>query len=211
MGLTVKESGGSFTPCPAGTHLGVCISIYDLGTQATPFKDENTGETKYAKQVFIQWELPGETKVDGTPFVIGKFYTASLNDKANLRHDLESWRGRAFTAEELEGFSLANIVGKGCMLSVVQYTKSDGNASAKVGSVMALPKGTPTPKPQNASVIFDIDAWDDVAYKMLDEYWQKAIASSVEGKAKLGEQKTNQANRVAVDAKADANDDSIPF
>jgi hypothetical protein len=205
MGLMVKESGGTFTPCPAGTHLGVCISILDLGTQLTPFVDKNTGEPKTAKQVFISWELPNEPMDDGRPFVIGRFYTASLSEKANLRHDLEAWRGRVFTAEELDGFSLKNVLGKACMLSVVHYTKADGSASAKVGSVMALPKGTQAPETTaNQKVVFDIDEWDQVVYAGLEEYWRKTIANSVEGKARLS------GNAPAAAATNDPGDD-LPF
>ncbi len=184
MGLTVKESGGNFIPCPAGTHLGICISIYDLGTQTTPFKDEKTGETKRSKQVFIQWETPSELMPDGKPFVIGKFYTASLNEKANLRHDLEAWRARVFSAAELEGFSLTSILGKPCMLSVVQYQRADGTTGAKIGNVMAMPKGTKAPPPQNKIVSFDIDEWDDAVYRGLDEHWQKQIAQSDEARSR---------------------------
>lgn len=209
MGLTIKESGGSFTPCPAGTHLGICIGIYDLGTQVTPFKDEKTGEPKMAKQVFIQWELPTELMDDGRPFTIGRFYTASLNEKANLRHDLESWRGREFTPQELEGFSLNNVLGKCCMVSVIRYNKSDGTQGAKIGNVMALPKGMACPSPKNEPIVFDIDAWDDDVYAKLDEYWQKSIASSTEGKARLS--KRPAAPNTQHQQHQPVHDDDIPF
>lgn len=184
MGLTIKESGSNFAPCPAGTHLGVCIAVYDLGTQTTPFKDESTGEPKRAKQVFIQWETPDELMPDGRPFVIGKFYRASLNEKANLRHDLEAWRAKVFAPEELEGFSLRNILGKQCMLSVVQYQRADGTIGAKVGNVMSAPKGTKATAAQNKLVSFDIDEWNDEVYRGLDEYWQKLIAQSDEARSR---------------------------
>lgn len=207
MGLTVKESGGNYTPCPAGTHLAICVGIYDLGTQVTPFKDEKTGEPKSAKQVFLQWELPTELMDDDRPFMIGRFYTASLSEKANLRHDLESWRGRAFTAEELEGFDIRNVLGKCCMVSVIQYTKSDGTASSKVGNVMALPKGMQCPSPKNKPIVFDIDAWDDAVYASLDEYWQKTIAGSAEGKAYLAKRPVPKATQ----QHQPIDDDQIPF
>ena len=37
------------------------------------------------------------------PFVLSKGHTLSLYEKANLRHNLESWRGKQFTAEEWPG------------------------------------------------------------------------------------------------------------
>ena len=41
---------------------------------------------------------------DGKPFLVRRRYTASLHEKSALRKDLESWRGRAFTNVELDGF-----------------------------------------------------------------------------------------------------------
>ena len=38
----------------------------------------------------------------GEPFLVWKRYTLSLGDKATLRAHLEAWRGRKFTADELE-------------------------------------------------------------------------------------------------------------
>ena len=44
MHLPKPEEGGSFTPIPPGTHLGVCYRVIDLGTQMSNFQ----GETKTA-------------------------------------------------------------------------------------------------------------------------------------------------------------------
>jgi len=208
MSLTVKESGGTFVPCPAGSHLGICVGIIDLGTQVSPFNDELTGEPKMNKQVFIQWELPNELMANDEPFTIGRFYTASLSEKANLRKDLQAWRGREFTAEELDGFSLKNILGKACLLSVIHYTKKNGSAGAKVGSVMQLTKGTDIPKPRNKMVAFDIEAWDQEVYLNLDEYWRESIANSVEGKARMLKVALTKANGGSGSPIAD---DDIPF
>jgi hypothetical protein len=50
--------------------------------------------------------------------IIAKQFTLSLNEKANLRADLASWRGRDFTPEEIRGFDLKNILGHWAMISV---------------------------------------------------------------------------------------------
>lgn len=121
MSLIVKENGGgSYDPVPQGIHQAVCYAIYDLGTQYNPkFNKEQ-------KKLLIIFELP-HVRIDieengqvvNKPRVISNRYTASLNGQANLRKDLETWRGKPFTKEELDGFSLSNILGKNCQIQIM--------------------------------------------------------------------------------------------
>src|SRR5262249_53682681 len=107
MGRYAKQPETTFEHAPAGTHLGICTSVIDLGTQ----HDEYQGKPITRNRVLIQWEIQDAVRENGEPFVIGKFYTNSLSEKANLRRDLESWRGKAFSEQELNGFDLAKILG----------------------------------------------------------------------------------------------------
>ena len=99
------------------------MRIIDLGTQ----KGDYQGQVTRKRQNLITWELPNskmETgEFEGQPFLISKFYTASLGEKANLRRDLVNWRGREFSPEELAGFDHKNILGKCCMLSITANDK----------------------------------------------------------------------------------------
>ena len=112
----------SFTPVPAGTHLGICFRVIDLGTQQTTFN----GDTKTAHKVLISWEIPDEVMGDGRPFMISQSYTWSMHEKATLRKSLEAWRGVAFTDRDFGpgGFDIKNIIGKACTLSVVHTAKN---------------------------------------------------------------------------------------
>ncbi len=106
MGLIAKTTGGSdMTPAPEGTHLARCVQVVDKGTQVSDFYK------KAYHKVMIGWELPEELNPDdeNLPYLVWGHYTVSLSDNANLRHMLESWRGKRFTAEELDGFNLRNI------------------------------------------------------------------------------------------------------
>ena len=90
---TSEGSGGSFKQAPAGTHVARAIKIIDLGTQ----HGEYLGEPTVRSQIVVQWELPNETlTIDGEdkPFIVSCFYTNSLNEKAKLRADLETWSGK---------------------------------------------------------------------------------------------------------------------
>ena len=103
---------------------------------------------------------------DGRPFSISKEYTASIGEKANLRKDLEAWRGRPFSSEELRNFSLENVLGAPCLLGVVHKPSKDGaKVYANVGSIMALPKGMPSPELVNPAVKFDIGTFDQKVFE----------------------------------------------
>ena len=175
MGFVVTGGNDEYEKPSAGSVAARCYGIIDLGTQ----HGEYAGE-KYTKhEVMILWELD-EKMTDGKPFVVNKRYTASLNEKANLRKDLESWRSRAFTDEELAGFDLSTIIEKPCMLTITLTEKG----YAKVVGVSPLPKGLNAPELQNETINFTIDQLgdNDVVSKIYP-WVQKIIAESDEGKA----------------------------
>jgi len=179
MSLTVNAGnggGGDFEQCPAGSFAARCYQIIDLGHQTFEWK----GEAKVAPKVRITWEL-NEMMSDGRPFSISREYTASIGDKANLRKDLEAWRGRPFSAEELRNFSLENVLGAPCLLGIVHKpSKDNSKVYANVGSIMALPKGMPSPELVNPAVKFDIGTFDQKVFDGLSSYVQKKILMSKE-------------------------------
>jgi hypothetical protein len=158
MPLNVKEAGTrEFKRAPAGVHVAVCNLVVDCGVQPG-------GKYKPRHQVYIRWELPKEriqwTDKEGEqhegPITIGRFYTASLGEKATLRRDLENWRGRAFTKQELAGFNLFNILGAACQLMVVQSTVGD-EIYSNVAGVMGFPKDHPKPTAENTLLKYSPD------------------------------------------------------
>jgi hypothetical protein len=206
MALIAKDSGGgNFELTPAGNHIGVCYMVCDLGDQETTFN----GETKTQRKVRISWELPGELMSDGRPFSVSKNYTLSLSEKANLRKDLESWRGRAFTDEELAGFDLFNVLGKACMVNVI-HESANNKTYAVVASVASLPKGMPAPKPINALVAFSLEDENarDIFVKLPDWLQQKI---NTRGLFQSGQQVSAQPTPPASAYADDADFDDIPF
>ncbi len=184
MGRYASEgSGGSdFKQAPVGTHIGRCIKIIDIGTH----HGEYQGEPTVRSQVIVQFELPNETEEimgEQKPLIVSKFYTNSLSEKANLRKDLQAWRGKAFTAEELLRFDLANILGKAAMVTVVHNEKG----KAKVVGVSGLPKGISCPPAYNTAMAFWIDEWNQTAFDDLSEGFKKMIRESDEYKADHGD------------------------
>lgn len=127
----------SYTPAPAGSHQAVCVDVIDKGVLEVTY----AGKTKKQHKVSLAWQIE-ELRDDGKRFIVYKRYTLSLNEKATLRHDLESWRGRPFTDDELAGFDVETVIGANCLISVQQRQVQD-KVYANVTAVMALPKGMP--------------------------------------------------------------------
>lgn len=201
MSLIAKDKGGvDFKAVPAGTHVAICTLVADMGVQPTK-------NFKPRSQVYIRWELPNEIvtwkDADGGehtgPMTIGQRYTMSLSEKANLRSDLEAWRGKTFTEQELAGFDIRNILGKACMLGVT-HNVTPKKTYANISAVMGLPKGASVPQPSVKPIAYDIDSHDPAVFGQLPQWLQEAISTRV---------KSDSAQTVG-NSGAEFNDD-IPF
>lgn len=176
MGRFASDNGsGNFTPAPVGTHVARCFRIIDLGTQHGEYK----GQPTRRNQILVSWELPDELiEIEGEqrPITTSRFYTNSLGEKANLRKDLESWRGRSFTDDELRKFDLESILGKPCMLTVV----GGENGKTKVATVSGMPKNTKCPEQVNEPFTFWLDEFDHNKFDELSDGLKKIIEKSEE-------------------------------
>jgi len=170
--------GGDFEDPEPGTYAARCYRVIDLGTQHSEKYDRDVN------RVMVTWELVGTEMEDGRPFSMARFYTNSLHEKAGLRNDLEAWRGREFTEQELSRFDLAQILDKPCLLNVIHKSK-DGKARAQVAAVMALPKGQAIGQCANKIVSFFLDEPDWGVFKTLSERLQKQITASPEYKRSM--------------------------
>jgi hypothetical protein len=92
MALIIQEDPNKFPLPPEGLHKAVCVDAVDLGELDTRFGSKH--------KLSLIFELE-EVDQEGKRFIVGKRYTWSLNEKSNLRKDLERWLGRKFKSEEL--------------------------------------------------------------------------------------------------------------
>jgi len=223
MALTARQtgSGQDYEPIPAGTHRAVCYAVVDLGTQYQESFD------KHVHKVLICWELPDErieVERDGKrvdmPRAISRKYTMSLHKKAALRHDLEAWRGRAFTDAELEGFDLTKLLSAPCLLGVIHEQRKDGKGVyATISSIIAMPKvkGGKSEKiiPENELVAFEIEDGCKPGFSIdaaLPEWVVNIIQESAEYTGRKTGKEPIQPTTVADEKPgADEHDDDIPF
>lgn len=133
MPLVIKESETHFEPAPPGLHSAVCVDVVDLG-----IVDGKFGPKRKLKLIF---QLKTKNK-QGERFQACASYTQSLMDGSNLRRDLESWRGRAFTEVERKGFDVEKLIGVNCQLNLKHnVSKSTGRTYAQITAIIPAVKG----------------------------------------------------------------------
>lgn len=172
------KASADFDIAPAGNHVGICNGIIDLGLQP------GRGQYPAPKhEVYMRFELPTERitytkdgrEVDG-PMTIGRSFTASMNEKANLRKFIESWFGKKFPTDgEAENFDCKALLGRKCLLNVT-HTEKGPKVYANINAATPIPKGMTADYAQaNRSLYFDLDAPDQLAYQALPEWLRKKI------------------------------------
>ena len=150
MAIIAKDNRKEFTPAPEGLHQAVCVDVTDLGLQPTPWGEK--------QKVDLRWQLEAMDEETGRPFLVQSRYTNSLNEKATLRIHLEAWRGRKFTAEELEGFDLEKLLGVNCQIQVIHNITDQGRIFANVQAIVPLGKGMTKLRPRDYVRVVDRQA-----------------------------------------------------
>jgi hypothetical protein len=151
---TAGADSTNYTPAPEGVHQAVCVDVIDKGMVETKGFDGKPPKKKH--MVSIAWQID-ETRDDGKRYLVYRRYTLSLNEKASLRKDLESWRGRKFTRDEEMGFDVEKLIGVNCMLNI-QHNVSGEKTYANVVSVMPLHKSLTSRKLDPLDYVRESDA-----------------------------------------------------
>jgi hypothetical protein len=184
MSLFVSAaSGGNFEPrkpIEAGAYAAICDMVVDVGVQPSP-----GGQFAPKRTVVLRFQIPeirveitkdGETK--SLPAVISRTVGLSLNEKSTLYALLTSWRGKAFTPEELKKFDLGKIAGKPAFINVTHSVKGD-RTYANLTSIMPLPKAIPAPALEGEALVYSTDAPDGVIFDKLPTWMQDKIAARI--------------------------------
>ena len=110
--------------------------MVDLGIWKDQFPGRASRDVRKIRLLF----QTDERREDGQRFTVGRMFTASLGEKANLRKFLESWRGVPFTEEQLRGFNMVKLIGAPALIQVKHRVKGE-KTYGDIDSIMQLPKG----------------------------------------------------------------------
>jgi hypothetical protein len=183
MGIYAEKKEGEFQSVKPGTYMARCYRMIEIGT----IKEDYNGQEKMLQKVMVSWELPTEKAIldqakGEEPFAVSKTYTLSMNEKANLRKDLESWRGKGFTEEEAVRFDLTALLGKPCLVAIIQQpSKSNpGKSYTVISSIMPLMKGMECPAQINPTKVLSYEEFNWELFETLSDYTKDKIKSSIE-------------------------------
>jgi hypothetical protein len=180
MAIYAENTSAPSTPAPEGNHIARCVSMIDMGTQKNKFDPSKADQRK----VQLGFELPGELREDGKPFLLRQKFTLTMHEKGSLRKFLQAWRGKAFTEEEAKRFDITKLLGLACMLNVMHETK-EGKTYANISTVAQMPKGMEAPAQLTPTLEFSLDlaSYDALVYESLPDYLKEEIALSPEYRA----------------------------
>jgi hypothetical protein len=186
MGIYAEQKeGNDFITVEPGTYVARCYSMIEIGTIETEYK----GTKKKQHKASVTWELPTETAIfheekGPEPFVVSKKYTLSMYKDANLRKDLESWRGKGYSEDEAKRFDITKLIGQPCLITVIQKQRPDDPTKTytSVENVTKMMKDQECPPQINPTRVLSFDKWDDKIFNSLSDYMKDQIRSSDEYK-----------------------------
>lgn len=152
------NGGGDYTPHPEGQYAARCIDVVDMGWQRTDYGPKYKVRVVFYCGKVERREIEGEKR--DVPLTVVGFFTASLNEKANLRKFLQSWRGKAFSPEELTMFDLERMLDASALIQVAHHKAPNGKTYANITSIMRLPHGMAAPaKPHDYMRVCERPEW----------------------------------------------------
>lgn len=210
MAINATDTGTSRQIIPAGNYIARCYQMIEIGTVT----EMVMGKQVIAKKVRIGWELPEELKTfdeskGEQPLIISKEYTLSMNEKANLRKDLASWRGKDFTQEEARCFDITKLLGVACMLNIIHKpgVSDPTKIYERIAGITGIPKGVKPAQQIMPMFVLSYDNFDEQLYDGLPDFIKDKMKSSLEYSAIKNPNHTN------MDTPSDMSgpEDDLPF
>lgn len=156
MSMVASDNGGIEIPkLEGGVYTSISSAMVDLGLQ----KSEKFKTTQ--RKFMLIWTIQGEeVEINGEKQArqISKEYSFSLNEKSTLRKDLQAWRGKTFSEEELKGFNILTILNKACQLQIILEEKNNKKYN-NIAGIMSLPKGSTIEELEN-TYYFDMENFE---------------------------------------------------
>ncbi len=136
--ITAKGSDSKFKPHPEGQYVGVCVDTIDLGDNVETFAGM---PPKLAHKCVLVFRTGERNEANGEYIDIGREFTVSMGEKANLRKFLEQWRGKAYDTNAIEaGVPLHKLTNQPGLLTVSHKTSGQGRTYANITACVGVPK-----------------------------------------------------------------------
>jgi hypothetical protein len=205
--LTVNNSMSSFKKeyPPKGNNQAVICFVIPAGTHTEQFPNKPP-QTK--KKVLCIYETKAR-KEDGKRFVKRKEWTFSMDERANMRIDINS-----MGFDTNSDFNLKSLVGHNFIVNFTHEKDAKGNIKVKTGAFTSLMDGITPIEPETT----ELPDWAKAYIAESVEYRQKygegakgpyadAIQKALEKKAKYGDNKAP----AAAGSTTAAQEDDLPF
>lgn len=195
--ITAKGSDKKFTPHPEGQFIGVCVDTIDLGENVEAFSGQ---PPKLAHKCAIVFRTGERNESIGEFIDIAREFTVSMNEKANLRKFLEQWRGKPYTAQQVEeGVPLHKLTNQPGLLTISHKTSGQGRVYANLTACVGVPKQMQS----------GVKTYPD--YKRA-EYWDEKKAAYADAARKFRADQAPDSEEEFDDSQAmDESTDGLPF
>lgn len=197
MAILAKESGGGdFAPIPEATYLGRCVQVIDLGRQYSQAFGSVARKIMFGFEIIDDSLRYKNKEGDEVRPIIAIELTLSLSSKSSMRPFMESWFGKSFTPENLQGFDVTKAIGHPAMLAIVHnYSEAKGRTYANIKSAQKPVGGITVPPAEHPQVVYEIDMLTGGTWNQLADWIKKKIEGSVEFTAKIGSQPEDRSGK----------------
>jgi hypothetical protein len=161
--MDTTDTGGTFTPVPAGIHAAVCLFVADLGMQVGNYGPKPT--------LLFTFEIPALLAGDGKPMQISRRFGKTLAEKSALRPFLQSWLGQPLSGQ----LDIEQLAGRPAML-VVSQSQSGERIYSNITTAAPVAPGTPIPAPSVMPLCYG-PGRDPAVFAALPEWVRKVITA----------------------------------
>jgi hypothetical protein len=114
-----------FELVPSGLHVAVLADVMDLGQEENRYKPG-----KFQHKVRFIFQICGDVRQkNGSRFLLMRKYTASLDDRADLKKDLSSWlENKLYTRRNKQGeqkLHPKDLIGRAANVQVIHVEKDN--------------------------------------------------------------------------------------
>lgn len=136
--IVAKGNDAKFQAHPEGQFVALCVDAIDLAERVEQFQGQ---PAKLAAKCALVFRTGQKNEDTGEFIDVGREFTVSMGDKANLRKFLEQWRGKKYTPEQIkQGVPLHKMAGNWALLSVEHRESGAGRTYANITAAVGVPE-----------------------------------------------------------------------